>query len=75
MGAHIVSCDHLGHAAYKKGTSCYDQMVLYFGQGILNEDGEVDRKKLGPLVFSNKVISLSIVFDKRSSSKFIVRSI
>ena len=30
-------------------------MVEYFGNGILNEENEIDRKKLGPLVFSNKV--------------------
>ncbi len=55
MGARIISCDHLGHAAYKKDTTCYNQMVQYFGQDILNTEGEIDRKKLGPIVFSNKV--------------------
>ncbi|KAI9556300.1 hypothetical protein GHT06_018874 [Daphnia sinensis] len=54
LGAHIISCDHLGHLAYKSGTECYRQMVEYFGVGILNEENEIDRKKLGPLVFSNK---------------------
>nr|CAG4643298.1 EOG090X0864 [Ilyocryptus agilis] len=54
MGAKIISCDHLGHAAYKKGTHCYQQMVEYFGEGILDADKEVDRKKLGPIVFSDK---------------------
>lgn len=54
LGAHIISCDHLGHLAYKSGTECYRQMIEYFGAGILNEENEIDRKKLGPLVFSNK---------------------
>lgn len=56
MGAKVISCDHLGHAAYKKGTECYGEVVAYFGESILNDDGEIDRKKLGPLVFSNKVL-------------------
>ena len=55
LGAHIISCDHLGHSAYKKGTKCYQEMVEYFGESILNEDKEIDRKQLGPIVFSNKV--------------------
>jgi phosphopantetheine adenylyltransferase/dephospho-CoA kinase len=55
LGAHTISCDQLGHLAYKKGTECFRQMVEYFGDGILNEENEIDRKKLGPLVFSNKV--------------------
>lgn len=55
MGARIISCDHLGHAAYKRDTKCYQEMVEYFGEGILNEDKDIDRKKLGPIVFSNKV--------------------
>jgi dephospho-CoA kinase len=37
-------------------------MVQYFGQEILNTEGEIDRKKLGPLVFSNKVNNKSIKF-------------
>lgn len=55
LGAKIISCDHLGHAAYKRGTMCYQQMVEYFGSSILNDEKDIDRKKLGPIVFSNKV--------------------
>lgn len=55
MGAKVISCDHLGHAAYKKGTQCYQQVVEFFGENILNSEREIDRKKLGPIVFSNKV--------------------
>nr|CAG4637116.1 EOG090X0864 [Ceriodaphnia reticulata] len=54
LGAHIIPCDQLGHSAYKKGTKCYQQMVEYFGESILSEDKEIDRKLLGPIVFSNK---------------------
>ena len=57
MGASVISCDHLGHAAYKKDKNCYKEMVQYFGDTILNAEGEIDRKKLGPIVFSNKVIN------------------
>jgi dephospho-CoA kinase len=30
-------------------------MLKYFGDAILDQNGEIDRKKLGPMVFSNKV--------------------
>lgn len=55
LGAHVISCDQLGHLAYKKGTKCYQQIVEYFGETILSEDKEINRKQLGPIVFSNKV--------------------
>lgn len=55
MGAKVISCDQLGHAAYKRGTKCYQQVLDFFGDSILNDEGEIDRKKLGPIVFSNKV--------------------
>nr|CAG4650253.1 EOG090X0864 [Sida crystallina] len=54
LGVHSISCDHLGHQAYKKGTNCHRQMVEYFGDVILDDGGEIDRKKLGPVVFSDK---------------------
>ena len=49
---HIIDCDHLGWASYRVGGAAYAPLVAEFGDGILNpEDGEVDRKKLGPVVF------------------------
>nr|CAG4642601.1 EOG090X0864 [Evadne anonyx] len=54
MGAHVISCDRLGHLAYKKGTKCYQEMVDYFGTSILDSENDIDRKKLGPIVFSDQ---------------------
>lgn len=52
-GAHVIDCDHLGWASYRKGAPAYSPLVAAFGEGILNpEDGEVDRRKLGPVVFA-----------------------
>ena len=55
LGAHVISCDQLGHLAYQKGTKCYQEMVDYFGASILDFNHEIDRKKLGPIVFSDQV--------------------
>lgn len=45
----------LGHQAYAKGTVGYDKVVGTFGSGILNSDGEVNRRALGAIVFSDEV--------------------
>lgn len=51
-GAHVIDCDHLGWASYRVGGPAYAGVVAAFGDSILNpDDGEVDRKKLGPVVF------------------------
>ena len=35
----------------------FSEVVEEFGEKILNEEGKVDRKVLGPMVFSDKVTS------------------
>lgn len=46
----VIDEDHLGHLALDKNK---DKLVLAFGDAILTE-GKVDRKKLGPIVFSDE---------------------
>ena len=46
----IIDEDHLGHVALDVNK---DKLVKAFGEEILTE-GKVDRKKLGPVVFSDK---------------------
>jgi dephospho-CoA kinase len=54
MGCTALDADKYGHAAYKKGTPCYDKLIAHFGQEIVNEaDGEINRKQLGSIVFSD----------------------
>ena len=53
LGAHVISGDALGHEAYLPGTKGFDQVVNAFGNEIVGDDGFVDRKKLGPIVFSD----------------------
>ncbi len=50
-GAYAVIADELAHRAILKGNPPYDAVVNEFGAWILREDGEIDRKKLGGLVF------------------------
>ena len=53
QGAALVNADLLGHEAYYPGTPGFQQVVDAFGKGIVGVDGNVDRKKLGPIVFSD----------------------
>jgi dephospho-CoA kinase len=49
----VIDCDKLGHEAYRSGTACFHQLVAEFGPGIVGEDGEVNRRALGPIVFAD----------------------
>jgi dephospho-CoA kinase len=40
-------------AALKKGTLAYRRVVFAFGTGILLENGEVNRARLGEIIFSD----------------------
>jgi dephospho-CoA kinase len=52
-GAAVIDADKVGHEAFKKGTAAYHDVISTFGKDILSQDGEIDRKKLGKIVFEN----------------------
>ena len=52
LGASVISADQVGHEAYTPNTEAWEQVVAAFGDGILGEDGDIDRRKLGAIVFS-----------------------
>lgn len=53
LGASVISADQVGHEAYTPTTEAWEQVVATFGDGILQDDGEIDRRKLGAIVFSD----------------------
>ena len=53
LGASVIYADRIGHEAYKHSSPIWQEVVNAFGKGILGSDGEIDRKKLGSLVFSD----------------------
>jgi dephospho-CoA kinase len=53
LGARVLDADKLGHDIYKPSTDGWREVVAIFGRQILNENGEIDRKKLGKAVFSD----------------------
>ena len=53
LGAAVINADLLGHDAYLPGTIGFEEVVTEFGHEIVGSDGQIDRKKLGPIVFSD----------------------
>ena len=54
LGVISINADFIGHKTYEKGTDCYQQLIEVFGDSILAENGEINRRHLGDLVFSDK---------------------
>lgn len=52
LGATIIDADKVGHEALTRA-DIKQEIVAGFGREVLGLDGEIDRKKLGPIVFSN----------------------
>lgn len=50
-GAHHCDADKLVHRLYDPGTPGFDRVVDAFGPEIVGEDGFIDRKVLGAMVF------------------------
>jgi dephospho-CoA kinase len=51
LGAHVIDADLIAHELLACGTKTYDKIVDAFGEQILNQSREVDRRKLGQIVF------------------------
>lgn len=51
--AYILTADEIGHKIILKGTPGYNKVVDYFGKRILDEEGEINRKLLGAIVFND----------------------
>lgn len=52
-GCHLLEADALGHAALEPAGGAYHAAVEVFGSGILDEQGRIDRRRLGAIVFAD----------------------
>jgi len=53
LGAYGIDADALSHQVIKKGSPGYQPVVETFGKWILTADGEIDRSRLGRIVFAD----------------------
>ena len=54
LGAYTIDADALSHRAISKGAPGYQPVLDIFGKWLIGKDGEIDRSKLGKLVFSDR---------------------
>ena len=53
LGAVIIDADEVGHEAFKPNTEVWREVVAAFGRQIVTPEGDIDREKLGEIVFGN----------------------
>ena len=53
LGATIIDADELAHETYKPHSQARQELINAFGKDILKADEEIDRQKLGQIVFSH----------------------
>lgn len=53
LGAAVIDVDLVGRDVVSKGEAAYNKIIENFGKDILMEDGSINRKKLGNIVFSD----------------------
>ena len=53
LGARVISADAVVHELLKHGTPVWREVVAEFGEEIVDSNGEIDRAKLGRIVFGD----------------------
>ncbi len=53
-GFRIIDADKIGHDIIRKNPTAYKRIVSQFGKRVLDKKKNIDRKKLGNIVFKNK---------------------
>lgn len=52
--AYLLEADKIAHDLMKPGRAAYFQIVEQFGEEIIGENQQIDRKRLGEIVFSSE---------------------
>ena len=53
LGAVVLEADQMGHRVYLPDTDGFREVVEAFGEDVVGENGEIDRRALGGKVFGN----------------------
>ncbi|HJS51120.1 MAG TPA: dephospho-CoA kinase [Pyrinomonadaceae bacterium] len=53
LGCHVLDADKTAREVVEPGTEGLRQVIAEFGNGVLDPNGTLDRKKLGAIVFQN----------------------
>ena len=72
MGVPCLDTDLTAREVVKPGTKCLSELTRHFGPGILAQNGEMDRKKVASIVFSDKE---ELEFLTKTTHKYIIEEI
>ncbi len=53
LGAFIIDADQVAHEVMAPGGPAYEGVIKAFGPDIVQADGQIDRKRLGEIVFAH----------------------
>jgi len=56
LGAFIVDADRAAHEIVLPGTKAFNEIVRIFGKQILQKSGEIDRERLGRIIFNDSAM-------------------
>lgn len=54
LGVPVIDADQISREVVEPGERAYEKIVDVFGKGILHDDGTINRKKLGAIVFQDE---------------------
>jgi dephospho-CoA kinase len=52
LGSYVFGADYLARVAIERGSAGFDEVLSTFGDQVL-KDGDIDRRKLGEIIFSD----------------------
>ncbi|HON37351.1 MAG TPA: dephospho-CoA kinase [Deltaproteobacteria bacterium] len=53
FGAAVIDADLIAREVVARGSPAWEKIVEHFGTGVLRQDGELDRERLGGIIFSD----------------------
>ena len=56
LGVLVIDADTISHHLTTKNKTAFEEILEHFGEGVLGNDGELDRKKLRTIIFINKTL-------------------
>lgn len=51
--AYVIRADEIAHRLYKKGQPGYQAIIRICGKSVLDENRQIDRRKLGNIIYNN----------------------
>ena len=70
FGALVIDCDEIVHNLFKYDKELIFELKDVFGDNILDKNGYIDRKKLGPIVFEDRVL---LDFLTKTTHRYVVK--